>query len=309
VLKREFLVTSFSGTNQRLDIFLSEKIKELSRSQLQKAIEEEKVRVNSALRRSSYRLKEGDTVEIEFRLKEPEKVEGEDIPLEIIYSDNHLVVVNKPSGMVVHIGARNRRGTLVNALLYHFPGLKKIGAEERPGIVHRLDKETSGVMVVAKSLRAYKELQRQFKKREVKKVYLGLVWGRMPEKEGKIDWPLGRHLKHGERISVSTKKPRPAETRYSVQEELGNFTLLEIKPVTGRTHQIRVHLATSGHPLVGDLRYGCRKSKIKYPRLFLHASHLSFIHPDKGERVEYFSPLPEDLEEFLETIQKRVSSQ
>jgi len=304
VLKRKFLISSLSGENQRLDTFLSENIKELSRSQLQKTIEGKKVKVNNIIRKSSYKLKEGDKVEIEYRFLEPEKVEAENLPLEIVYSDDHLVVVNKPSGMVVHPGTGNRRGTLVNALLYHFPELKRIGSEERPGIVHRLDKEASGVMVVAKTLEAFQELKNQFKKKEVKKVYFGLVWGKMSEKEGKIDWPIGRHLKHGERMSIKTKKPRSAETYYSVQKKLERFTLLEIRPVTGRTHQIRVHLAASGHPLVGDLRYGRRKSKVKCPRLFLHSSLLAFFHPETHKKIEFSSPLPEDLKEFLEKYHK-----
>jgi 23S rRNA pseudouridine1911/1915/1917 synthase len=210
--------------------------------------------------------------------------------------------------MVVHPGAGNRRGTLVNALLFHFPQLKGIGPEERSGIVHRLDKETSGVMVIAKTMKAYQELQQQFKKRQVNKVYLGLVWGKMPEKEGVIDWAIGRHVKHGERISVKTKKPRAAETNYSVREEIGNFTLLEIRPITGRTHQIRVHCAAAGHPLVGDARYGRLKSKPKCPRFFLHASCLSFLHPETGERVEFTSPFPKDLKEFLEDLKKKLKT-
>jgi 23S rRNA pseudouridine1911/1915/1917 synthase len=305
VSKRKFLVTASSGADLRLDAFLSQKIRELSRSRLQKAIEQEKVRVNQIIRRSSYKLKEGDRVEIDFEIAEPEKIVGEDLPLEVIYTDKHILVIDKPSGMVVHPGAGNKRGTLVNALLFHFPQLKSLGPEERSGIVHRLDKETSGVMVVAKSLKAYQELPKQFKKRQVKKRYLGLVWGKIPEKKGIIDWAIGRHIKHGERISVKTKKPRSAETHYSVQEEMGNFTLLEIRPVTGRTHQIRVHFAASGHPLAGDVRYGRRKSMPKCPRLFLHAAYLSFLHPETRERIEFTSPLPQDLKEFLAALKKK----
>ena len=308
MIKREFLVTSSSGVNQRLDIFLSDKIKELSRSQIQKAIEEEKVKVNHIIQRSSHRLREGDRIEIEFEIAEPEEIKGEDLPLEVIYRDKHLLVIGKSSGMVVHPGPGNRRGTLVNALLFHFPQLEGIGPKERPGIVHRLDKETSGVMVIARTLKAYRELQKQFKKRQVKKVYSGLVWGKMPEKEGIIDWALGRHVKHGQRISVKTKRPRSAETHYSVREEIGDFNLLEIRPVTGRTHQIRVHFAASGHPVVGDTRYGRRKSKLKYSRLFLHASGLSFLHPETGERAEFASPLPQDLRKFLESIEKKAKN-
>lgn len=290
--------------NQRLDVFLSEKIKELSRSRIQKIVEEQRVRINGVSRKSSYKLREGERVEIDFELPEAEKIEPENIPIEVLYSDVCIAVVDKPSGMVVHPGAGNKRHTLVHTLLYHFPDIKMVGPEERPGIVHRLDKETSGVMVVAKNLKAYKELQRQFKVREVEKFYVGLVWGKMSRHEGKISWAVGRHKKHGEKMSIKTRKPRSAETLYTVQKEYGEFTLLEIKPTTGRTHQIRVHLSASGHPVVGDNRYGGRKSKITCPRLFLHAQRLVFFHPETKERVEFSSRLPQDLRDFLDNIDK-----
>ncbi|MBA7696935.1 Ribosomal large subunit pseudouridine synthase D [subsurface metagenome] len=290
--------------NQRLDVFLSEKIKELSRSRIQKIVEEQRVRINGVSRKSSYKLREGERVEIDFELPEPEKIEPENIPIEVLYSDVCIAVVDKPSGMVVHPGAGNKRHTLVHTLLYHFPDIKMVGPEERPGIVHRLDKETSGVMVVAKNLKAYKELQRQFKVREVEKFYVGLVWGKMSRHEGKISWAVGRHKKHGEKMSIKTRKPRSAETLYTVQKEYGEFTLLEIKPTTGRTHQIRVHLSASGHPVVGDNRYGGRKSKISCPCLFLHAQRLVFFHPETKERVEFSSRLPQDLRDFLDNIDK-----
>jgi len=305
VPKKEFLTTPQSGLKQRLDVFLAEKIHELTRSQIQKFIEEKKVKVNGVWKKSSYKLKAGDSVEVEYELEEAEEIQAEEIPIKIVYSDNQLAVLEKPSGMVVHPGAGTRRHTLVNALLYHFPEIKEVGPEERPGIVHRLDKETSGLMVIARTQEAYSELQRQFKKREVKKRYLGLVWGRFPEKKGKISLPIGRHIKHGERISVKTRKPREAETDYSVLKEYKDFSLLEIKPITGRTHQIRVHMAASGHPLVGDSRYGRRKSKTFLPRLFLHASFLSFIHPETGKRIEFFSSLPGDLKDFLDKLKSR----
>jgi len=299
VPKKEFLVTSLSGLNQRLDVFLSVKISELTRSQIQKIIGSKRVKVNGETKKSNYMLKEGEKVEIEYAFSEPEEIQPENIPLDVIHCDRHILVVNKTSGMVVHPGAGNRKHTLVNALLFHFPGIRDVGPEERCGIVHRLDKETSGLMVVARNMDAYTGLQEQFKKREVQKVYLGLVWGRMREKEGKFTWAIGRHVKHGERISVRTKKPRDAVTLFSVQREYEQFTLLEIKPITGRTHQIRVHLAAAGHSLVGDTRYGYRKTKIRVPRLFLHASYLSFTHPKTKETVEFSSLLPEDLKIFL----------
>lgn len=303
--KREFLTTPLSGLNQRLDVFLSGKINELTRSQIQKIIGEKKVRVNGIARKSSYKLKAQERVEIEYELVEPQKIKPENIPIDVLYVDDHIVVINKTSGMVVHPGAGKRHHTLINALLYYFPDLREVGPEERPGIVHRLDKETSGLMVVARNLKARTELQRQFRKREVEKLYLGLVWGRMPEKKGKISWAIGRHIKHGERISVKTKKPREAETHYSVRKEYKEFTLLDIKPFTGRTHQIRVHMAASGHPLAGDTRYGRRKSKRSFPRLFLHASCLSFSHPETKEKVEFSSPLPQGLKSFLDKLEER----
>jgi 23S rRNA pseudouridine1911/1915/1917 synthase len=302
VPKKEFLVTSLSGLNQRLDVFLSVKISELTRSQIQKIIVSKRVKVNGETRKSNYMLKEGEKVEIEYAFLEPEEIQPENIPLDVIHCDRHILVVNKTSGMVVHPGAGNRKHTLVNALLFHFPGIRDVGPEERCGIVHRLDKETSGLMVVARNMDAYTGLQEQFKKREVQKVYLGLVWGRMREKEGKFTWAIGRHVKHGERISVRTKKPRDAVTLFSVQKEYEQFTLLEIKPITGRTHQIRVHLAAAGHSLVGDTRYGYRKTKIRVPRLFLHASYLSFTHPETKEKVEFSSLLPKELQDFLDKL-------
>jgi 23S rRNA pseudouridine1911/1915/1917 synthase len=302
VPKKEFLVTPLSGLNQRLDVFLCDQITELTRSQVQKFIGSNRVKVNGETKKSNYRLKEDDMVEIEYELTEPEAIQPENIPLDFVYLDNHLAVVNKTSGMVVHPGAGNREHTLVNALLFHFPDIRDIGPEERCGIVHRLDKDTSGLIVVARNMDAYLALQEQFKKREVQKVYLGLVWGRMPKKRGEFTWSIGRHVKYGERISVSTKKPRDAVTRYSVQKEYGEFTLLEIKPLTGRTHQIRVHLAAAGHSLVGDIRYGRRKTKIRVPRFFLHASCLSFIHPRTKETVEFSSPLPKELQDFLNKL-------
>jgi 23S rRNA pseudouridine1911/1915/1917 synthase len=305
VPKREFLISPLSGSNQRLDVFLSEKIKELTRSQVQRFIEEGRVKVDGIARKSSYKLKSKEKVEVEYELEKPQEIQPENIPLDVLYSDDHLAIIDKPSGMVVHPGAGKRHHTLINALLYLFPDIKTIGPEERPGIVHRLDKETSGLMVVARSLKAYEVLQQQFRKRKVEKTYMGLVWGRMPEKTGKISWPIGRHVKHGERISVKTKKPREAETCYSVQNEYKEFSLLEIKPLTGRTHQIRVHMAASGHPVAGDARYGRRQSKPSLPRLFLHASSLSFIHPETKEKVEFSSPLPQDLKSFLDKLERK----
>jgi 23S rRNA pseudouridine1911/1915/1917 synthase len=298
VPKRTFRVEP-SHEGLRLDVFLSHKITEQTRSQLQKIIERNKVKVSGTPRKSSFILGAGDLVEFVLDLPEREDLFPENIPLKILYQDEHVIVLEKPSGMVVHPGAGRRYETLVNALLFHFPGIRKVGPEERPGIVHRLDKETSGLIVVARSEKAYTELQRQFKQRLVEKIYLGLVWGKITKKEGIIEWPVGRHMKHGGRMSVKTKKPRSAETHFKALQTCQGFTLLEIKPITGRTHQIRVHLAASGHPIVGDTRYGKKKTKKRAPRLFLHAHRLGFFHPASEERLDFLSPLPDELEKFL----------
>jgi len=275
----------------------------LSRSQIKKLIEKKKVRVDGVLRKSSYKLQEKERVEIDYERPDYKENIPENIPLELIYTDEHIVVINKPSGLVVHPGAGYKEHTLVNALLYYFPEIKDIGPDDRPGIVHRLDKETSGVMVVAKTSEAYRRLQRQFKQRKVQKLYLCLVWGKITAEEGRISWSIGRHPTHGERMSIKSRKPRKAETLYSVKKRFAKFTLLEVKPLTGRTHQIRVHLSASGHPLVGDTRYGRRKStNVECPRLFLHAFKLLFNHPETQQRVEFSSPLPQDLKSFLENL-------
>ena len=296
--RKTFRICS-SDIDQRLDVFLSGKIRELTRSQLQKMIEENRAKIGGMPKKSSYRLKEADLIEFDFELPREQRISPENIPIKILYDDDHLAVIDKPSGMVVHPGAGRIHQTLVSALLYHYPVIRELGPKERPGIVHRLDKDTSGVVVVAKSEKAYIELQKQFKQRRVDKWYLGLVWGKVSQEEGIISWAVGRHGKHGERMSIKTKKPRSAETLFKVIKRYDEYTLLDIKPVTGRTHQIRVHLAASGHPIVGDTRYGRKKIKIRCPRLFLHAYRLSFSHPQTGRKVEFSSSLPEDLEKFL----------
>ena len=277
-------MTHDQGVNQRLDFFLAKKIRDISRSQIQRLVEEGSVRVNGQTTKSSYKLKPGDRIHIEYKPQKSEKTEPEKIPLHILYKDKDILIIEKPSGLVVHPGAGVRGGTLVNALLYHFPEVKGVGPEERAGIVHRLDKDTSGVMVVARTTKAYRHLQQQFKEKKVEKLYLGLAWGKMPQKSGKITWPIGRHPKHGERISIKTRKPRRAETLFTVLREYEESTYLEITPITGRTHQIRVHLSYIGHPIIADEIYGSKYSaklakKIGLKRQFLHAHRLEFTHP------------------------------
>ena len=285
----------------RLDVFLAARVPGLTRSQAGKAADEGRAFVNEVPKKPAAILRPGDRVALRTLEAPPAGLEPQDIPIKVLYRDDDLIVIDKPFGLVVHPGAGVRSGTLVNALLHQFPEVIWVGEGGRPGIVHRLDMETSGVMVVARSPRAYESLKGQFKDRRVKKVYHGLVWGRMPGPDGRLDAPIGRHPRHGQRMSVRTRKPREAETRYTVLREFLRTTLLEVRPLTGRTHQIRVHLAAAGHPLVGDARYGRKRGERRTPRLFLHAHRLSFAHPATGEPLEFVSPLPPDLEAVLQT--------
>lgn len=300
--EKEFLATRNDGENQRLDVFLSKKVPELARAQVQRFIDKNTVTVNGEGRKPSYKLRAGDRIAISFQAPErAQGIIGQDMPVDILFSDEHIIVINKPSGLVVHPGAGQAAGTLVNALLFRFPELAGIGPENRPGIVHRLDKDTSGVMVAARSREAYESLLKLFKKRDVHKTYLGLVWGRLSKNEGEFTWAIGRHIKHGQRFSTRGRKPRQAQTAYTVKQVFKDFSLLELRPVTGRTHQIRVHLAAAGHPIVGDNRYGHRRSKKEFPRMFLHAWKLSFPHPVTCKPMEFVVPLPEELNKMLPT--------
>lgn len=301
--KTEFVVGPDTGEGRRLDVVLAGRVDLLTRSQVRKLIDTGAARVNDAVRRSSHKLRAGETVVFSYEIPGPEKVEAQDIPLKVLHEDEDVVVIDKPAGLVVHPGAGNLAGTLANALLHRFPAMAKVGLPERPGIVHRLDKDTSGIMVAARSARAYESLLGQFKRHEVEKTYLGLVYGRISEPEGRICWPIGRHATDGKRISVKTRHPRDAETFFKVLRVFKDTTLLEIRPLTGRTHQIRVHLAAAGHPVAGDALYGRKKAARRFPRLFLHAHTLSFVHPGAGERAEFCSPLPPELESVLTKLE------
>ncbi len=290
------------GAGRRIDAFLAESLRDVSRARVQRMITGGDVLVDGGPVKASHRLVEGEKVTVCLTRVMKEKPRPEDMPLDILHEDRDIILVDKPSGLVVHPGAGRRTQTLVNALLYRFPDLAGQEPEDRPGIVHRLDKETSGVMVVARSPRALIDLQQQLKNREVDKRYLGLVWGKINHAEGRLSWPIGRHARHRDRISIRTDKPREAETRYRLLQAYQEFAYLEIHPLTGRTHQIRVHMAAAGHPLVGDSRYGRRGGKGPSPRLFLHAATLKFRHPGSGERVEFSSPLPPDLQAVLDRI-------
>lgn len=299
---------------RRIDQFLSETDLLLSRSQAKHLIEQKHILLNQRPTKPSARLKTGDTITGTLPLPQPLTLMPEPIPLVILYEDPSILVINKPPGMVVHPAPGNPTGTLVNALLYHCKDLSGIHGTLRPGIVHRLDKETSGVMVVAKDDEAYHQLARQFKNRKVEKIYLAIVYGDVKGNEGLIDAPIGRHPDQRKKMIIRMARGRKALTRWKVLERLGSFTLLEIYPQTGRTHQIRVHLSSMGHPLLKDPLYGRRgKFEIiddprwreclrRMNRQALHAHRLGLDHPRSGERVQFVAPIPEDMKETLECL-------
>ncbi len=297
----------------RLDRYLAAAFPEQSRSQIQEWIRAGDVFVNNARVKTGYLLRPGDTIMLQIRQPlaafEPQP---EEIPLHLVYEDADLAVVEKPAGMVCHAGAAVRSGTLVNALLFHL-GPLPTGDVMRPGIVHRLDKLTSGLLVVAKGLAAHRALSLQFKNRQIKKEYLALVHGRPSKTAGTIDLPLGRDIRDRKKISVRSRRRRDAITHYSLEAEYGPFSLLRVRIETGRTHQIRVHLTQIGHPVVGDLLYGGNRSRNlldpivrqavrDLQRHFLHAHKLEFCHPRTGEKLVFTSPMPPELLHFLARI-------
>jgi len=299
---------------KRIDQFLSEAGFNLSRSQAKRLIESGIILLDQNPAKPSARLKAGSTVSGILPQPEPLSLTPEPLPLTILHEDRSIVVVDKPPGMVVHPAHGNLSGTLVNALLYHCKDLAGINGVLRPGIVHRLDRDTSGVMVVAKSDQAYQALTRQFRNRSVEKAYWAVAYGHFSKEEGLIDSDIGRHPIQRKRMSTRTKRGRTAITRWKVIERLDGFTFLQIFPQTGRTHQIRVHLSSIGHPILGDPVYGRkgRPGAITDPvlrdcirrmgRQALHAHRLAFDHPETGERVEFISPIPEDMKEVLEWL-------
>jgi len=298
-----------SEDGQRLDKYVAQMVPDLSRSRAQKLIEEGLVKVNGGIAKPSYRVEVGDQIVVRIPPPEPLEVRPEPIPLDIVHEDEDIIVVNKPAGMVVHPAYGHRTGTLVNAVLAHCPDLAGVGDARRPGIVHRLDKNTSGLIIVAKNDLARRHLQRQFKRREVKKVYVALLEGRLEPVRGVIEAPIGRDKKRRKRMAV-VKGGREAHTEYRVVEYFDStrsrsHTLVEAQPKTGRTHQVRVHFASIGHPLVGDPVYGFRKQRLSgLQRQFLHARTLGFRLPNSDEYIELTAELPDDLKVVLEELRR-----
>jgi len=291
-------------SGERLDTFVARRCPELSRSHARRLIDEGLVTVSGRQGRPSDRVTAG--IEISVTIPPPEAIDlaPEDIPLTILYQDGDIIVLDKPAGLTVHPAPGHPSGTLVNALLAACPDLRGIAGTLRPGIVHRLDKDTSGLMVVAKNDRAQRALQRQLTDRDVRKTYVALVQGVPKPREGQIEAPIGRHPKNRKKMAV-VAGGREATTKYRVREELAGrrYSLLEVEPVTGRTHQIRVHMAALGHPIAGDATYGKRSDLIA--RQALHASKLAFAMPLGGRAVEFESPPPADMREALEGLRRR----
>jgi 23S rRNA pseudouridine1911/1915/1917 synthase len=316
--RREYSVGS-DEKGLRLDLFLSRRDPFLSRSQVQKLIERGAVRVADHPAKAGQRLREGETVHCEIPPVADYDVLPEDIPLPVIYEDESILVVDKPTGMVVHPAAGHHQGTMVNAILFHCRDLSGIGGVLRPGIVHRLDKDTSGLMIVAKSDRAHQVLTDQFRKRQIQKTYQALVYGNMKVDQGFIDLPVGRHPVDRKKMSTCSRRGKEAMTHWRVCERYGEATLLHLNIETGRTHQIRVHLNAIGHPVVGDSVYGGTKrvhtigdpvlrSALKgIKRQALHAAHLCFNHPITGNLMTFSSSLPEDMVSVCEVLRCSAS--
>jgi len=280
---------------KRLDAFLHEKLPEFSRSRLQTWIRDSRVLVAGKAEKPSYQLRGGEAIDVEPATMAPLKAVAEDIPLTVLYEDASAVAIDKATGMVVHAGAGVHDGTVVNALLHRFHTLSAVGGDERPGIVHRLDRFTSGVLLVAKTDAAHRDLALQFSSRKVEKIYLALVEGSM-QGAGRIEKPIARDPGNRARMTARLKTGRPALTDWEAIESFAGFTLLRIRLGTGRTHQIRAHMASLGHAVAGDFLYGAKKSP--WNRYFLHANRLTFRSPATGAAVTVESPLPEDLREW-----------
>lgn len=301
-------ITEEADHHHRLDHFLCNQLPDRSRSQIQRWIDEGCVRVDGFTVKRSYKIRGSEKITLNIPTPTPPAGFAEDIPLSILYEDPDLAVINKPAGMVVHVGAGVRQGTLVNALLGHFSELSESGGHERPGIVHRLDKQTSGILVVAKNDFCHVSLSQQFQSRSVKKRYWALVHGHFEKPRGEIKSPIGRDARNRIKMTTRSNRGRLAHTDYEVVEELTKFTLVRLHILTGRTHQIRVHLASINHPVVGDTLYGApsriqlagtNQGILTLNRNFLHAYSLEFAHPRSGEWLSFSCDLPPELTQFL----------
>ncbi|MBS3994799.1 MAG: RluA family pseudouridine synthase [Alkaliphilus sp.] len=290
----------------RLDIYLASQLLDMSRNYVQKLIEQGNVLVNGVVHGvKKYKVKDDDIIEVYIPAPSVLNIQAENLPIDIIYDDDDVLVVNKPQGMVVHPATGNYTGTLVNALLYHCKTLSSINGIVRPGIVHRIDKDTSGLLMIAKNDIAHRSLAAQLKEHSINRIYLALVHGNIQEEKGTIHAPIGRHPMDRLKMAVVDNNGKDAITHFSVNKRFGNYTLVEVKLETGRTHQIRVHMNYIRHSLVGDLVYGPQKEKFKLKGQALHAYTIGFIHPVKKEYMEFKADLPDYFQKLLKMIEEQ----
>lgn len=291
--------------NERIDVYVAGQFTEMSRNAVQKLITDGMITVNNKSIKANYKLKKNDEINIIIPEPEPLDIIAEDIPIDIVYEDDDLAVINKPQGMVVHPAPGHYTGTLVNGLMYHLKNLSSINGVMRPGIVHRLDKNTSGMMLVAKNDKSHNFLAKCLKDHSINRIYYALVEGNIKDDDGIIDAPLGRSEKDRKKRTVTIKNSKHAITNYWVVERYGKYTLLKLKLETGRTHQIRVHMKYIGHPVVGDDVYGSKTNKFGLKGQLLHSKTVGFIHPSAGEYMEFDSELPEYFKKVLKIIEER----
>ena len=296
------LQISAEANGTRLDGYLADTLDGISRSYLQKLIGEQLILVNQKAVKANYKVKTGDTLLVQIPDAAPIEILPEPMDLNIVYEDSDLVIVNKPAGMVVHPAHGHYSGTLVNGLLAHCTDLSGINGKMRPGIVHRIDKDTSGLLMVAKNDLAHQHLAAQLKAHSIRRAYYALVQGIISEPAGLVDAPIGRHETDRKKMAVTMKNSKEARTHYYVKERFARHTFIECKLETGRTHQIRVHMAYLGHPLVGDPLYGTRKNNLDFPGQALHAYALGMIHPRTGEELYFEAPLPEHFQTVLTNL-------
>ncbi|MCC5465044.1 RluA family pseudouridine synthase [Pelosinus baikalensis] len=296
---------SESQAGERLDVFLTKQMPDTSRSAVQRLISSGDVIVNEKIVKANYKVQALDDIQVSIPEIKPLELTAEEIPLAILYEDNDIIIINKSRGMVVHPAAGNYNGTLVNALLEHCEDLSGINGVARPGIVHRLDKDTSGVMVVAKSDRAHVSLAKQIKDRTASRRYLAIVYGNIKEDHGVIKAPIGRHPSNRKKMAVTFTNSKEATTKFRVMERFGDYTLVECKLLTGRTHQIRVHMTYIGHSVVGDPKYGPGRMPFSIIGQALHSAELRISHPVTEESMMFTAPLPEDMEMILKELRQK----
>ncbi len=286
----------------RLDSYLAEQLEGVSRSYIQKLIGDGLIQVNQKHVKANYKIKTGDQLVVEIPEAAPIDIQPEPMDLDIVYEDSDLIIVNKPVGLVVHPAHGHYTGTLVNGLMAHCTDLSGINGKMRPGIVHRIDKDTSGLLMIAKNDMAHQHLAQQLKEHSIKRAYYALVQGVISEPAGLVDAPIGRHEVDRKKMAVTFKNSKEARTHYYVKDRFARTTFIECRLETGRTHQIRVHMAYLGHPLVGDPLYGTRKNNLDFPGQALHAYALGFVHPRTGEELYFEAPLPEHFQAVLKTL-------